>query len=38
MEEATRRRITPTTTLLLALAVLAASVPAGFCAINPQDG
>ncbi|AQK86815.1 probable leucine-rich repeat receptor-like protein kinase At5g49770 [Zea mays] len=37
MEEATRRRITPTTTLLLALAVLAASVPAGFCAINPQD-
>ncbi|KAJ1263385.1 hypothetical protein BS78_09G180500 [Paspalum vaginatum] len=31
MEEATRR------TLLLVLAVLAASVPAGFCATNPQD-
>ncbi|WVZ98990.1 hypothetical protein U9M48_044356 [Paspalum notatum var. saurae] len=35
MEEATRRRITPL--LLLLLAVLAASVHQGFCAINPQD-
>jgi len=31
MEEATP-------TLLLALVVLAATVPAGFCAINAQDG
>lgn len=38
MEEATRQRVTPTTLLLLALAVLAASVPAVFCVINPQDG
>jgi hypothetical protein len=37
MEEATRRRrVTPE--LLLALVVLAATVPAGFCAINAQDG
>jgi len=37
MEEATRRRVT-STALLLALVVLAASAPAGFCAINSQDG
>jgi hypothetical protein len=38
MEEATRRRATLTPALLLALVVLAASAPAGFCAINAQDG
>jgi hypothetical protein len=37
MEESTRRRATLTPALLLAL-VLAATVPAGFCAINAQDG
>ncbi|KAF8719436.1 hypothetical protein HU200_024151 [Digitaria exilis] len=37
MEAATRRRASPPL-LMLALALLAASVPAGFCAINPQDG
>ncbi|CAN6359685.1 unnamed protein product [Urochloa humidicola] len=37
MEAATRRRATPPV-MVMVLVLLAAGVPAGFCAINPQDG